>query len=135
MTEPPRIRVLIADDVAGMRRLLRFTLEESGRFEVVGEAADGEQAVRLAQETRPDLVLLDVSMPVQSGLEALPRLREQVPGARVVVLSGFLEGMLAAKALSLGAARYMEKGAKPDALVDALLDVMSLSSPVAEGGA
>ena len=67
-----RHRLVIADDVPPLRSLPRRVLERSGAFDVVGEAANGEEAIALARRHRPDLVLLDVSMPVMSGLEALP---------------------------------------------------------------
>jgi CheY-like chemotaxis protein len=103
-------RVLIADDVADLRLLLRFALERSGAFEVVGEAADGAEAVARATEHLPDLVVLDLSMPVLDGLEALPFIRKAAPDARVVVLSGFAAAKMEERAIAAGAVAYFEKG-------------------------
>ena len=80
------IRVLLADDHRMLREALRHSLEEHG-FDVVGEAGDGEEAVTLAGEFRPDVVLMDVTMPVMGGIDATRRLRERHPDVRVVILT------------------------------------------------
>ena len=103
-------RVLIADDVADLRILLRMALEETGVFAVVAEAADGAEAVEAAAAHTPDLVVLDLSMPVLDGLEALPLILEVAPEACVVVLSGFAASRMAGRALEAGAIAYFEKG-------------------------
>ena len=126
--------MVVADDFADMRHLVRVTLERSGRFEVVGEAADGAVAVTLAQELEPDLLLLDLSMPVLSGMEALPRIREVSPDTKVVVLSGLDRSQMERQALEGGAVGYLEKGLRPSQLVDELLEVASLMELV-EGAA
>ena len=87
MSAPPKIRVVLVDDVPELRLVVRLTLEDDPGIEVVGEASNGRDGVRVVQETRPDLVLLDLSMPDMDGLEAIPLMREQAPMARVVVLS------------------------------------------------
>jgi DNA-binding NarL/FixJ family response regulator len=110
-------RVLLVDDVATERRLVRAALERSGRFLVVGEGADGEEGVALAVELHPDLVVMDLSMPHMDGLEALARLRDRCPGLPVVILSGLSADDAAASALRLGAAGYLEKGLHPAELV------------------
>jgi DNA-binding NarL/FixJ family response regulator len=117
------LRVLLVDDMAELRSMIRLTLERSGHFEVVGEAGDGRAAIELAADFQPDLVLLDVSMPVMDGLEALPHLRAAAPSAHVVMLSGFSESRLGADATAGGAAAYLEKGLTPQALVERLLEV------------
>jgi len=115
------IRVLLADDTATVRLLLRRTLESSKAFEVVGEACDGGQAVAMAGDLQPDMVLLDMAMPVMGGLEAIPHIRRCAPGARVVVLSGFAPDRMGDQALEVGAAAYLEKQQRPDQLVASLL--------------
>lgn len=120
---PTRLRVVLVDDVSALRRLVRFVLEEDARFEVVGEAANGRDAVEVVARTVPHLVLLDLSMPEQDGLETLPQLRKAAPACKVVVLSGFTEDKMAQVAKRLGAASYIEKGASPDELVRRLLRV------------
>lgn len=120
-----RIRVVLADDVDELRTLVRFALERTGRFRVVAEAANGAEAVDVAGEAQPDLLLLDISMPVMDGLEALPKVREASPGTVVVMLSGFSEDRLGAVTAGAGAAAYLEKGISPLVLVDRLLDILA----------
>jgi DNA-binding NarL/FixJ family response regulator len=116
--------VLLVDDVADLRFMLRLNLEGSGRFRVVGEAANGAEGVELAREHHPDLVLLDIAMPVKDGMQALPEIRDASPGSRVVILSSFGEQRYGAQAMRLGASAYVEKTLGPDALVARLVDVM-----------
>lgn len=116
--------VVVVDDAPDVRRLLRTRLRLSGRFEVVGEGADGDQAVALAEQHRPTLMLLDVSMPGADGLEALPRVLAASPRTRVVVFSGFEEHGLADRALALGATAFLEKAVPLDEVVDRLLDLV-----------
>lgn len=80
-------RILLADDVPEFRRIIRLTLERDTRFEVVAEANSGDEAVALAAEQQPDVIVLDLDMPV-SGQEVLPKLREVAPDMRIVVLTG-----------------------------------------------
>jgi signal transduction histidine kinase len=117
--------VLIADDVPALRRLIKITLDATGRFEVVGEAGTGAEAIEQARQRHPDLVLLDLSMPQMDGLEALPHVIDASPGSRVVVFSGFDEQRMGPVARRMGAAAYLEKGLEPDRLVEALLKVLS----------
>jgi PAS domain S-box-containing protein len=122
MTPPPApIRVLVADDTATVRLLLRRTLEASKAFEVVGEAADGAEAVDLAESLQPDMVLLDLSMPVVGGMEAIPRIRRCAPATRVVVLSSFTPEQMGDRAVAEGAAAFLEKQQRPADLVASLL--------------
>jgi two-component system, NarL family, nitrate/nitrite response regulator NarL len=107
----PSIRVLIADDHALFRACLRMLLESEPGFEVVGEAADGAQAVELAARLRPDLALLDVSMPRMSGLEALERITRQCPYVRTIMLTAQIERWQTILALRLGARGVVLKDA------------------------
>jgi DNA-binding NarL/FixJ family response regulator len=120
---PGPIRVLIADDTSDIRLLLGIALGLAGDFEVVGEAADGEVAVSLAGRLQPDVVLLDLAMPVMDGLQALPLIREQCARALVVVLSGFGPSTMAEEAIARGAHHYVQKGINPTELA-ALLRTM-----------
>jgi len=126
---PAPIRVLVADDTATVRLLLRRTLESSNAFEVVGEAADGAEAVDLAATLQPDMVLLDLSMPVLSGMQAIPRIRRCAPDAQVVVLSSFTPEHMGAQAINEGAAAFLEKQQRPDDLVASLLQTWHSSGP------
>jgi DNA-binding NarL/FixJ family response regulator len=112
-------RVLIVDDHPLTREALAALLVQH-EFEVVGEAGDGEEAVQLARQLRPELILLDLSMPGLNGLEALPRLREAAPECEVVVLtaSGTEDNLLAA--IRGGAAGYLLKTEPPERLVEFL---------------
>jgi DNA-binding NarL/FixJ family response regulator len=115
----PRLDVLICDDSAQIRELLRVVVEQGGN-QVVGEAANGREAIAKAEERQPDVVLLDLSMPVMDGLEALPEIQRAAPAARVVVLSGFDHSGLVAQALDLGAERYVTKGGDPAEILAAV---------------
>jgi DNA-binding NarL/FixJ family response regulator len=117
-----RPRVLIVDDHPLTRDALA-TLLAGNDFEVVGQASDGQEAIELAGQLRPQLVLLDLSMPGVDGLSALPGLRDAVPDAEVIVLtaSGTEDNLLAA--IRAGAAGYLLKSEPPDRIVDFLRGV------------
>lgn len=115
------LRVVIVDDTQDLRLLLSMTLTIDGRFEVVGEGVNGEEGVELCRRHQPDAVLLDVMMPVMDGIEALPRIKESCPGARVVMLSANDNAPLVAEALAKGADAFVVKGAALEKAIDALL--------------
>jgi PAS domain S-box-containing protein len=110
----PGPRVLIVDDSADVRMLVSAQVRARGCGTVVGEAADGTEAVHLAATLQPDLILLDLSMPYMDGLEALPHILDAVTGVKVIVMSGFGERGLAEQVLAAGAAAYLEKGLQMD---------------------
>jgi PAS domain S-box-containing protein len=116
--------IVLVDDAAEVRMLVRTRLRIDGRITVVGEGADGAEAVARAAELQPSLMLLDVSMPGTDGLEALPRVLEVSPATRVVLYSGFEEHGLAERGAELGAAAFVEKSTPIDALVEQLLGVL-----------
>ena len=124
MTSPP-LRVLIADDQALVRAGFRMILEAQPDIAVVGEAADGEAAVRAARRTRPDVVLMDVRMPGVDGLEATRRLLDGTPGAapRVVILTTFDLDEYVYAALQAGASGFLLKDVTPEQLVAAVRTV------------
>jgi two-component system nitrate/nitrite response regulator NarL len=103
------IRVLIVDDEPLFREMVETLLEVEEGVEVVGRAQHGQQGVRLAQELHPDVIVMDVSMPVMDGLEATREIREQDPGALVLILSGGTSVCDVDKARVAGAAGYMSK--------------------------
>ena len=107
---PEPLRVLVVDDTPDLRDLITMALERTGEFEVVAHAENGRQAVDSAAAYEPELVLLDIAMPVMDGLEALPLVRSACPDAIVVMLSGFGASEMTAKALAGGADGYIQKG-------------------------
>jgi YesN/AraC family two-component response regulator len=116
----PRDRVLVVDDAANLRELLSLLIDLEDDFEVIGTACDGEQALVVAEKLRPDIVLLDLAMPVMDGMQALPRVRALLPTAMIVIFSGFEEASLRDEAMAAGADAYLEKGASVIQLVDLL---------------
>ena len=120
----PPIRVLLADDTSDIRLLLGIALRMAGGFTVVAEAANGQEAVALSEEHQPDLVLLDLAMPVMDGLQALPEIRRLSPRSVVVVLSGFGADTMAEEAVERGAQAYIQKGLHPSELAEQLRDLV-----------
>jgi PAS domain S-box-containing protein len=114
------LRVVLADDAEDIRLLLRLALTTSQGFDVVAEAADGEEAVRAVAEHKPDVILLDLSMPVMDGLQAIPEVLRVSPNTRVVVLSGFDETRMQPVAIELGAHAYLQKGEAANDIVQTL---------------
>lgn len=108
-----RIRVLLVDDHQVVRRGLRTFLEVQEDIEVVGEAADGEEGIARAEELRPDVILMDVKMPVTDGIEALRRLREAANPARVLIVTSFTEQRTVVPALRAGAAATSTRTSTP----------------------
>jgi DNA-binding NarL/FixJ family response regulator len=114
------IRVLIVDDQALVRRGFRLILEGEPDLEVVGEAADGRQAVRAALDGRPDVVLMDVRMPVLDGIKATRQVLAEGGAARVVILTTFDLDEHVYDALEAGASGFLLKDIEPERLVDAV---------------
>jgi NarL family two-component system response regulator LiaR len=124
------IRVLIADDHAVVRQGLRTFLELQGDIDVVGEAGNGEEAVAVAAQHAPDVILLDLVMPELDGIGALRRLREAAPAARVIVLTSFGEDERLFAALRAGAVGYLLKDVEPPELVRAIRTAHAGQSPL-----
>ena len=127
----PTIRILLADDHDVVRRGLTALLDGSDGFAVVGAAADGEEAVAMAGEHRPDVVLMDLSMPGVDGIEATRRLLVDRPEARVVVLTSFSDRERILDALDAGAVGYLLKDAEPDELLRGIEAAARGESPLA----
>lgn len=116
-----RYRLLLADDSEAVRTLLRILFSLEPRVELVGEAADGRDAVALAERVDADVLILDLAMPLLDGLEVLERLRRTRPSLRVVVYSGLSDPQLVEQARRLGAAEVVVKGAAPEDLIERTL--------------
>jgi two-component system response regulator NreC len=114
------VRIIIADDHPFLRTGLRHVLEEHTMFRVVGEAADGREAVRLAQEARPEIAILDVGMPNLNGIEAARQICESIPGTAVIVLSMHSDEAYVLRALKAGARAYLLKQSAEADLVAAV---------------
>jgi DNA-binding NarL/FixJ family response regulator len=114
------LTLLLADDHRIVRQGLRAVLATQPGFRLVGEAADGHEAVRLAEELRPDVLVLDLRMPGLDGLEAVRRVVVRCPRTRVVMLSMYAEAGYVAEALRAGASAYVSKDAGVDELVRAI---------------
>lgn len=120
------IHVVIADDASEIRMLVRFELSRDGRFDVVGEAADGVETLEVLDQTSPDALLLDLAMPRMDGLEVLECLHSR-PSPPVVVFSGFSSQAMVDRALALGAAAYIDKGADLHSIPGILADAVARS--------
>jgi two-component system, NarL family, invasion response regulator UvrY len=117
------IRVLLADDHAIVRAGLCRLVEESGDMEVVGEASDGREAIRLAREMRPDVAVIDLSMPEIDGLEVISHLQPEFPDLPILVLTMHAENQYVVRAIEAGARGYITKQSAPEQLVQAIRKV------------
>jgi DNA-binding NarL/FixJ family response regulator len=118
-----RITVLLAEDHTVVREGLRALLKVEGDIEVVGEAETGRQAVKLAKKLRPDVVVMDIAMPLLNGLEATRRISKAVPATRVLMLSAHGDDEYIRQAVMLGAAGYLIKQTSADLLAKAIREV------------
>ena len=123
MTPVNGIRVLLVEDHPLTSRGLRDTLEDEEGFEVAGQAADGMEAVRLAQETRPDVIVMDLFMPEMDGVAACREILELLPGTRVLVLTASADENDVIRAVAAGATGFLRKVTGSDELVDAVRQV------------
>ncbi|MFI9329616.1 response regulator [Kitasatospora sp. NPDC052868] len=128
---PERIRVLIADDQPLVRRGLALILAPDPGFEVVAEADDGQQAVDLAHRYRPDVVVMDIRMPVLDGVQATERLTRELPASRVLALSTFDMDEYVVAALRAGACGFLPKDVSPEELLAAVRTVHTGEAAVA----
>jgi DNA-binding NarL/FixJ family response regulator len=124
------IRIVIADDHAMVRAGLSQLLGSFDDLEVVGTASDGSEAVQVVGELLPDLVLMDLSMPVMDGIEATAAVKQQYPDTHVVVLTTFQEPRQVAAALSAGASGYLVKDVEPEVLVAGIRAAVQGGAPL-----
>jgi NarL family two-component system response regulator LiaR len=117
------IRILIADDHAVVRKGLITLIASEPGMEVVGEAADGIEAVSKARSLKPDVILLDMIMPRQNGIEAIRQIKQDDPQACILVITSFAEDQMIFPAIKAGALGYLLKDASPQQLLQAIYDV------------
>jgi DNA-binding NarL/FixJ family response regulator len=120
-----RLKVLIADDHTVVRQGFRRIVQEQPGWEVVGEASNGREAVRLAVRVKPDVAVIDIAMPQLNGIEAVRQISKQLPLTRVVVLSMFADEPYVLRALQAGAQGYIVKDSADEDLVRAIREVAS----------
>jgi two-component system nitrate/nitrite response regulator NarL len=135
--EPRRIRVLVADDHPAMRGALARLVREHDALELIGEVADGEQAIGMITQLRPDVALVDVRMPKLHGLGLLRRLRAEDCLVRVLLISGSDDSEIAHEAICLGAAGFLSKDSEEAEICDAIVavaDGRSVLSPALQSG-
>jgi len=132
----PKTRIVLADDHPLLRQALRDLLEKEAAFEIVGEANDGEEAVRLAAELTPDVVIMDISMPNLDGLQATHQIKARCPNVAVLVLTVHTDDECILEILKAGAAGYLIKSAFGDEVIHAVRAVatgdMVLSAPIGQ---
>lgn len=119
-------RIVICDDYDAYRFVVNSVLGEDERFDVVGEATNGVEAIQVCTELQPDVVILDIAMPLMDGMTALPEIRRNCPDARIVMHTAFVERSMADDALARGASAYLEKGADLAVIIDAIADACAL---------
>ena len=124
-TEPPRrdpIKVLVVDDHWVVRQGLRMFLDLESTITVVGEASDGREAIDLARQLRPDVVLMDILMPHVDGIEAITHIKAEMPRVEVIALTSVLQDGSVSDAIQAGAIGYLIKDTRGDQLVQAIRD-------------
>ena len=123
MSTDTRTSVMLVDDHQVMRDLLRDALENTGEFQVVAQAADGEEAVRLVREAAPDVIVMDVIMPVMDGIDACREITELLPGTRVLMLTASNEKDAIVRSIAAGATGYLQKYSGKEQLLTTLREV------------
>ena len=123
MAPDRKTRVLLVDDHEIMRDGLREVLERSGDFEVVGEAADGAAAVKIAQDLKPDVIIMDVIMPLKNGIDACREITEALPDTRVLILTAAPAEDAVVEAVAAGATGYLQKYSGKEELLRTVRDI------------
>lgn len=118
-----KIRVVIADDHAIMRVGIRNILSRSEEISVIGEASNGAEAITLLDEVKPDVLILDMEMPVMDGVEVARRLQESKSPVKILVLSAYDDRQYIVEMLNMGAKGYLIKDEAPEVIVDAIIAI------------
>jgi len=129
-TQTTAIRILITDDHAVVREGLQKLISTEPGMEVVGEAADGVEAVEIACALKPDVILMDMVMPRMGGLEAIQKIKEECPDANILVLTSFSDDETVFPAIKAGALGYLLKNTTPDILLNSIRDVHKGNSSI-----
>ena len=129
----PKAKVLVVDDHAFMRVAIIAILAREPSLEVVGEAQDGQEAIERCWEMRPNLILMDISMPGKNGLEATRNIKERFPETSVLILTAHADYRLLMDAVRAGAAGYILKGEHPDHVLDTVRAVLDGETPLDQG--
>ncbi len=124
-----RMTILIADDHPAFREGIRKLLDEREDTDVIGEADDGADAVKLAKELKPDLVIMDITMPKLSGIDATKQIKAELPGTTILLVSGYSYDSYIIAALRAGAAGFLSKGSRNSELLNAI-DSIRIGEPV-----
>jgi two-component system chemotaxis response regulator CheY len=119
------IDVLIVDDLTFIKMVLKDLVEKAG-FRVVGEASDGEEALRLFEEKRPDVVLMDITMPKMDGLTALQKILEKDPEAKIIMCSALGQQRLILQAIQLGAKDFIVKPFRPERVIGSIKKILDI---------
>ena len=119
------VNILIVDDLDFIKIVLRDILEKSG-FRVAGEASNGDDAIRIYQDTKPDAVLMDITMPGMDGLTALKKIKEIDPAARIIICSALGQQRLIVQAIQLGAKDFIVKPFQPQRVISALKKALNI---------
>lgn len=114
---------MVADDLPEIRTLVRTNLEFDGRFDVVGEAANGLEAVEMVNALNPDVVVLDLAMPEMDGLAAISKIRQSSPGTRILVLSAFADDHNSGLVKELGANGFIAKDRPMEEIMDKVVEI------------
>jgi len=125
MKKPSKIKVLLAEDHIIVREGTRELLQREPDIEVVGEASDGEESIRLAEELKPDVVIMDIAMPKVNGIEATKKIKKIIPTTAVLILTAYDTEQYIIALLEAGAAGYLLKNVRGNQLVDAVRSVYS----------
>ena len=123
MTTDNRTSVMLVDDHQVMRDLLRDALEHTGEFQVVAQAADGQEALRMVEEAVPDVIVMDVIMPVMDGIDACREITELLPGTKVLMLTASNEQDAIVRSIAAGATGYLQKYSGKEQLLTTLREV------------